>query len=189
MENFPGNETCLPLKFCFQVCFFKADPTHQEWLLEPLQWLWSGPCSVWLSISGQFGHLFGKSWSHKLCWRDSNRTSTSSPGWVCHILSIPAAWRVTYFLQSPLCLHRKTENSLKGTTLSWSSQLHVWWESYCVGFLKTYKMAQVLLSHMPQPTPPPLYHTIICTLEWKARLFLQRTFPTIFVGGHSIQHT
>ena len=122
MENFPGNETCLLLKFCFEVCFFKAVSTHKVWLLEPLQWLCSRPCSEWVSISGQLGHLFGKQWSHKLCWQDSNRTSTSSPGWVCHILPMPAAWQVTYFLQFPLCLHRKTEISLKGITLSWSSQ-------------------------------------------------------------------
>lgn len=62
-------------------------------------------------------------------------------------------------------------------------------KSYCVGSLKIHMMAQVLLSHRPwafSTTSLPYLHL---HPEMKTWLFLQRTFPKAFVGGHSIRYT
>lgn len=180
----PVIRLALLLNFTLRSAFSRQILTHQKWLPAPLEWLCSVLCAACISISSQFGHLFrGVIVSQTVL--AGLGTHRPSPGWLCCILLLPAACSMLLPLQWELT----EDNPVLEFSAYNRASAHIWWQSSCVGSLKTHKMAQVLPSHMPQSIPPLPYHTTICIPEWKAGLLLQRTFSTVFVGGHSIRHT
>lgn len=89
------------------------------------------------------------------------RTHRPSSSWLCHVLSLPAACGIISFLQWEC---PEDSNLIWEFPAGNRASAHVWWESSCVGSLKTHTIAQV-----PLYTCPSLSHHFLNPLPSASR--------------------